>query len=125
MLMSRTRWVAAVIFLPLIFGSGVASAEQGADAWTAVEGVNLKVGVTQDQARAMAQIYFERYIAGCGGADTPVDRGTSWEVTPKIGVAGAKSGKSIIIEKRSGHVSYPGGPTFRNPADLLAGNRNP
>lgn len=123
--MNRATWIAGVIFLPLIFGSGVASGSQGTDAWTAVEGVNLKVGVTQDQARAMAQIYFEHYIAGCGGADTPVDRGTSWEVTPKIGVAGAKSSKSIVIEKRSGHVSYPGGPTFRTPADLLTDNRVP
>jgi len=123
--MNRTTWIVAVILLSLASRIGVVFAAQGADAWTVVEGVNLKVGVTQDQASAMAQIYFGRYIAGCGGADTPVDRGESWEITPRMGIAGTKSGKQIIIEKHSGQVSFPGGPTFRNPADLLSGNKVP
>ena len=125
MLMNRTIWIAAVILLSLTSGFEVVSAAQSADAWTVVEGVNLKAGVTQDQARAMAQIYFGRYIAGCGDVDSPIDRGESWEVTPRIGIAGAKSPKLIIIKKHSGQVSYPGGPTFRNPADLLSGNKIP
>jgi hypothetical protein len=123
--MNRATWIVTAILLSLTLGPGAFSAAQSADAWTIVEGVNVKVGVTQDQARAMAQIYFGRYIAGCGGADTPVDRGESWEVTPRMGITGAKSGKPIIIEKHSGHVSYPGGPTFRSPADLLSGIKVP
>ncbi|GAB2809725.1 hypothetical protein [Dyella kyungheensis] len=123
--MSRTKWIAVVVLLPLTFGSWVVSATQGSDAWTVVEGVNLKAGVTQDQAGAMAQIYFGRYIAGCGSADTLVDRGESWQVTPRIGIAGAKSGEPIIIDKHTGRVSHPGGPTFRNPADLLSGYKVP
>ena len=123
--MNRTTWIVAVTLLSLASRGGVISAAQGTDAWTVVEGVSLKLGVTQDQAGAMAQIYFGRYIAGCGGADTPVDHGESWEVTPRMGIAGVKSGKPIIIDKHSGQVSYPGGPTFRNPADLLSGNKAP
>lgn len=42
-----------------------------------------------------------------------------------MGIAGAKSDKSIIIEKHSGQISYPVDPTFRNPADLLSGNKVP
>lgn len=123
--MNRRKWIFAVTLLSLGSGVGIVSAAQEEDAWSVVEGVSLKVGVTQDQARAIAQIYFERYIAGCGGADTPVDRGESWVVTPRMGVAGVKSGKQIVIKKHGGEVSYPGGPVFRSPADLLIGNRVP
>jgi hypothetical protein len=84
-----------------------------------INAVDLKAGITQQQAIAMSELYFINHISGCGFADTPVDRGRRWEVTPRIGYAGAPNENPIIIEKHTGKISWKSGPTFMNISALL------
>lgn len=84
-----------------------------------IKTVDLKAGITQEQAVAMSELYFINHISGCGFADAPVGRGIRWEVTPRIGIAGAPSENPIMIEKHTGKISWKGGPTFGSPSALL------
>ncbi|WP_158755123.1 TonB family protein [Dyella sp. S184] len=73
---------------------------------------DLKAGITFEQANAIAQFYFQHYVSGCGGADPAVDRGSRWEVTPRLGIAGIPSKTPIVIEKYTGTISRKNGPTL-------------
>lgn len=84
-----------------------------------ITAVDLKKGITQEQAIAISELYFTNHISGCGFADAPIDRGSRWEVTPHIGFAGTPSKNPIIIEKHNGKVSWKDGPTFGSPSALL------
>jgi hypothetical protein len=84
-----------------------------------IKAVDLKTGITQEQAIAMSELYFINHISGCGFADDPVDRGSHWEATPRIGIAGTPSENPIIIEKHTGKIFWKDGPTFRSPSALL------
>ena len=85
-----------------------------------VRGVDLKAGITQPQANAIAELYFGKYIAGCGRADPAVDRGSHWEVTPRIGYGGTPDENPIVIEKHTGKVSWRNGPVFASLASFLS-----
>jgi hypothetical protein len=84
-----------------------------------VRGVDLKAGVTQAQADAIAELYFSTYIATCGRARPAVDRGAQWEITPLLGFAGTPDKHPIIVGKHTGNVSWQGGPSFSAPSALL------
>jgi len=84
-----------------------------------VAGVDLKTGITFDQANAIAEFYFQHHISGCGSADAALDRGSRWEVTPRIGYAGSPGKDPIIIDKHTGRVSWKGGPAFDTVWELL------
>ncbi|PZQ27131.1 MAG: hypothetical protein DI562_14080 [Stenotrophomonas acidaminiphila] len=86
-----------------------------------IRAVDLKAGVTQLQADAIAQVYFQRYISGCGAAAPAVDHGYAWRVTPLMGIAGTPDQNPIVIEKRTGKVSWANGPVFATVTELLAG----
>ena len=73
---------------------------------------NLKTGITFEQANAIAQFYFQHHVSGCGGADPAVDRGSRWEVTPRLGIAVIPSKTPIVIEKYTGTISRKDGPTL-------------
>jgi len=75
-------------------------------------GLDLKAGITFVQANAIANYYFQHHIAGCGAADPAIDRGSRWEVTPRIGIAGTPSKSPIFIEKHTGQISWKYGPTL-------------
>lgn len=79
---------------------------------------DLKAGITFEQANAIAQFYFQHYVSGCGGADPAVDRGSRWEVTPRLGIAGIRSKTPIVIEKYTGTISRKDGPTLSLAATL-------
>lgn len=78
--------------------------------------VDLKAGITLEQANTIARFYFR---AGCGGAAPAVDRGSRWEVTPVIGIAGISDKNPIMIEKHTGTISWKEGSTM-NLAAILA-----
>jgi hypothetical protein len=86
-----------------------------------IRAVDLKAGVTQRQADAIAQVYFQSYISGCGAAAPAVDHGILWQVTPLMGIAGTPDQNPIVIEKYTGKVSWASGPVFATVAELLAG----
>ena len=79
---------------------------------SAIGKADLKAGITFEQANAIAQFYFRHYVSGCGGADPAVDRGSRWEVTPRLGIAGTPSKTPIVIEKYTGTISRKDGPTL-------------
>jgi len=87
---------------------------------TVVRAVDLSKGVSRAEAVAIAEVYYSRNITSCGSAEVPVDRGTRWEVTPIVGTTAQPSPDPIVIDKRTGRVSWKGGPTFRNLHELLA-----
>lgn len=87
----------------------------------AVGRVDLKRGITFVQANAIARFYFQHHVSGCGGADRAVDRGSRWEVTPRIGVAGTPSKDPIVIDKHTGQIFRRNGPTF-NLVALITSN---
>jgi hypothetical protein len=99
--------------------TGQDTSAQNKEVVAVIKAVDLKAGITQEQAIAMSELYFINHISGCGFADDPVDRGSHWEATPRIGIAGTPSENPIIIEKNTGTVFWKGGPTFRNPSALL------
>ena len=73
---------------------------------------DLKVGITFEQANAIARFYYQHHISSCGGAAPAVDRGSRWEVTPLIGAAGTPSKIPLVIEKHTGMISRKDGPTL-------------
>jgi hypothetical protein len=86
----------------------------------AVREVDLKAGVTQSQANVIARLYFQAFISGCGYADNAVDRGSRWEVTPRMGYGGTPDQNPIVIEKHTGMISWGHGKAFASLAALLA-----
>jgi len=80
-----------------------------------VGSIDLKAGVTEKQAGAVALIYCERHIGGCGTTDAPVSENSNWQVTPRTGIDGSPDKDRIIVGKHSGKISWGKGPTI----DLL------
>ncbi|WP_408950463.1 TonB family protein [Lysobacter sp. Hz 25] len=78
--------------------------------------INLKAGVTEKQAGAVALFYCERYIGGCGATDAPVSQGSHWQITPRTGIDGSPDKDKILVGKHSGKVSWGKGPAI----DLLS-----
>lgn len=74
--------------------------------------VDLKAGVTREQANVIAQHYCHRYIAGCGAAYPAANQVMNWEFTPRTGVAGVPDAGPILIEKHTGKISWGKGPAI-------------
>ncbi len=112
-------FVVTIILNACSGSTGQGTSLQNKELVEVINAVDLITDVTQQQAIAMSELYFMKHISGCGFADTPVDRGSQWEVTPRIGFAGAPNENPIIIEKHTGMISWKSGPTFGNPSALL------
>ena len=116
----RKYLVAFAIVLSACSGpTGQNTSPQNKELIAVIAAVNLKAGITQEQAIAMSELYFMNHISGCGFADAPVDRDSHWEITPRIGFVGTASENPIAIEKHTGKVSWKEGPTFESPSALL------
>ena len=96
---------------------------QSNDLSNVVAAVDLKAGITQVQASAIAEWYFQHYISGCGAVTEVSDKGDVWELTPLIGYAATPDPNPIIISKHSGEVSWKGGPAFETTGQML--NKQP
>ncbi len=70
-----------------------------------------------DAARAttLARAYFSMRSGGCGGVDSPVDRGAFWSFSTKEGAAG-RSGAAIEVDKATGRTSSKGFATVDRPS---------
>ncbi|WP_169795718.1 hypothetical protein [Lysobacter antibioticus] len=75
-----------------------------------VGSIDLKAGVTKNQAGAIALFYCERHIGGCGSTDAPVSQGSNWQITPRTGTDGSPDKDKILVGKHSGKVSWSKGP---------------
>jgi len=67
-------------------------------------------GIDQREAKRLADEYFGRHIGACGAVETPIDRGAYWEAPARFGYAAVPI-DPLRIDKASGLVSWPGGPT--------------
>jgi hypothetical protein len=110
--------VSLTLFVSALLLSAQLAAEPSTE--SIVRHVNLSKGISWAEAAAIAEVYFSRNINGCGAAAEPVDRGDHWAVTPLVGIAAAPDPNPIVIEKRTGRVSWKRGPTFATLQELLA-----
>ena len=69
-------------------------------------------GIDQQEAGAMASLYFWTYVGASGAPDEPKLIDGVWIAPLRIGVAGESSGGVLRIDPRSGAVSSSSGRTF-------------
>lgn len=85
--------------------------------------VDASDGIDKGEARTISILYVLINYDYCGANDEPSRRGNQWFVTPRFGDPGIPSEKEIVIDARTGAVSYPGWPSFETSGDLLADPR--
>jgi hypothetical protein len=67
-------------------------------------------GISADRAWHLGQTYYMRYLGGCGGVGTVVQRGEYWLAPVHFGYAGTFHGY-IRVDRRTGIASYGWHPT--------------
>ena len=82
-----------------------------------LKAVTLSDGVSQSEAEIIAQSYFARNV-GCRAFTGIQDGGDRWIVDGKFGFAGEPI-KGFIIDKRSGRVTSPVGPSYDEPLKIF------
>jgi hypothetical protein len=82
-----------------------------------LKAVNLSDGVSQPEAEIIAESYFARNV-GCGALTGIQDGGDRWIVDGKFGFAGEPI-KGFFIDKRSGRVTSPIGPSYDDPLKIF------
>lgn len=75
--------------------------------------MNVYDGINIKEADIIARAYFHKYV-GCGGYLSVSDGGTFWEVNGLFGL-GARRIKGFQIDKMSGKITSPIGPSYLNP----------
>jgi hypothetical protein len=79
--------------------------------------VNLSDGVSRAEAQKIAEAYFLIHV-GCGAFSGISDGSNSWVVEGKHGYAGDPI-KGFLINKQSGFITSPIGPSYARPDDML------
>jgi len=74
--------------------------------------VNATNGIDADEAKAIAGVYLVKYLTGCGAPDEAILRDHIWVVSLRLGVAGAKSDRTIEVDSKRGGVWGLGGPRY-------------
>jgi hypothetical protein len=83
-----------------------------------LEGVVLDDGINADEARIIAENYFVRII-NVEGAIGPVTlQGQFWDARFATGALGIPNPNPIKIDRRTGMVSWQGGPTIEDPKQI-------
>ena len=79
--------------------------------------IALSDGVSQSEAKIIARSYFARHV-GCGAFTGIRDGGKRWIVDGMFGAAGEPI-QGFFIEKRSGKVTSPVGPSYEDPLKIF------
>jgi hypothetical protein len=79
--------------------------------------VTLADGISQSEAQIIGECYFARHV-GCGAFSGVHDGGDRWIVDGAVGYA-AVPVQGFYIDKRSGKVVSPIGPSYDNPLDIF------
>lgn len=79
--------------------------------------IDTRDGVTRAEANDIAQAYFLHHI-GCGNYAGISDAPGAWVVEGRFGYAGEPI-RGFLIDKRSGAITSPIGPSHARPEDLL------
>jgi len=82
-----------------------------------LKAVTLADGVSQSEAEIIGRSYFAKNV-GCGAFNGIQDGGDRWIVDGTFGVA-AKPVKDFFIDKRSGKVTSPVGPSYDDPLKIF------
>ena len=82
-----------------------------------LKAVTLSDGVSRAEAEIIAQSYFARNV-GCGAFTGIQDGGDCWIVDGKFGFAGELI-KGFFIDKHSGKVTSPVGPSYDDPLKIF------
>ena len=90
---------------------------QDAELRQKLKAVTLSDGVSQAEAEVIAQSYFARNV-GCGALTGIQDGGDHWILDGKFGYAGEPI-KGFFIDKRSGRVTSPVGPSYDDPRKIF------
>lgn len=85
--------------------------------------VDTRDGVTRAEAHDIAQAYFLRHV-GCGNFAGISEAPDAWVVEGRSGYAGEPI-RGFLIDKRSGAISSPIGPSHARPEDMLAAGAAP
>jgi hypothetical protein len=75
--------------------------------------IDMGNGISQQEARLIADAYFRTFVAGCGFAEEPRSAGDTWESVPRVGYSGEPLLSPIRIDARTGAANLPGCPTMR------------
>jgi hypothetical protein len=79
--------------------------------------ISIADGISNAEADLIARCYFARNV-GCGGYERVADGGGNWLVKGAYGF----TGKDIVgfkINKSSGQITSPIGPSYSTPLDIL------
>ncbi len=99
-----------------ILGASAVATERETPA-SLLAGVNTSDGINKSEAEKIAAAYFMRYI-GCGSFLGISEVKDAWVVEGLYGRA-AEPIKGFLINKRSGAIVSPVGPSYKRPQDLL------
>ena len=104
--------------------AGTACRKESADAATQtaalrqqLKGVTITDGISKPEAEIIAKCYFDKHV-GCGAFLGIRDGGSNWIVDAKFGLAG-KPVNGFHIDKNTGVVTSPIGPSYANPSQIL------
>jgi hypothetical protein len=79
--------------------------------------VTLADGISQSEAEIIGKCYFAKHV-GCGAFVGIQDGGDRWIVDAKLGYGGEPV-KGFIIDKQSGNLTSPVGPSYDNPLHIF------
>jgi hypothetical protein len=79
--------------------------------------VTVDDGISQSEAEIIGQCYFAKEV-GCGAFSGIRDGGDRWIVDGGFGCGGMPV-KGLYIDKRSGKVVSPIGPSYDNPLEIF------
>jgi hypothetical protein len=79
--------------------------------------VDTSDGVSRAEAVSIAEAYFLKHV-GCGAYRDISETSDAWVVEGLFGYA-AQPIKGFLINKRSGAITSPVGPSYAHPSDML------
>src|SRR5262245_38691433 len=111
------RYIAAVVLAITLSAS---AADVDPDAVIIELSISRGLPVSAAQAAWLIDRYFRRHMGVCGHPLSPEDRGETWSAVALVGYAATPDPNPIVVNKRTGAISWKGGPSYKSPVDLVA-----
>ena len=81
--------------------------------------------LSKEDAEKVIGFYFQTKISGCGFASSLKDEGEYWSSVPKVGLEGTPQEHPVLLNKRTGRISWAAGPTYDSVPELIRSTRRP
>lgn len=120
--MKTSTLLQTLLITALAFSGSVASHAATQTAAKLLDRVDTTNGVSRAEATNIAQAYFLRNV-GCGNFSGISEAPESWVVEGKFGYAG-KPIRGFFINKKTGAITSPVGPSYAHPKDMLGPNNS-